>query len=305
MAYRKRLRVLDSFSQPPQYLYIQETGAMWISYFMIPTYMLNCVLMGAKPCKYFQLNSEIFNDDKGIFSKIEIDQLIPEKWRLDQYYDDGVKLPRSYPVFVKPEWGQNSSGIYRADNEESFRQIQKKVKTSRIRHLVQEAAPARIEFEIFSILHHLDKDRFAELTITQALNSTEEYPINGVFNKSTRYQEITESLSATQIETLWALLGEIGRFNISRVGLRADSVEAMLAGKFHVIEINLFIPMPINMLDARYRFTDLWKQSRSYMMALARVTKTRNKALKEKPVFIKHMLYNRTSPFLNYIRNRL
>ncbi len=77
---------------------------MWISYFMIPTYMLQCVLIGTKPCKYFQLNSEIFNGDKGIFSKMEIDQLVPEKWRLAQYYDDGVKLPGRYPVFVKPEF---------------------------------------------------------------------------------------------------------------------------------------------------------------------------------------------------------
>lgn len=278
---------------------------MWISYFMIPTYMLNCVLMGTKPCKYFQLNSEIFNSDKGIFSKIEIDQLVPEKWRLPQYYDDGVKLPGRYPVFVKPEWGQNSSGIFRADDETSLRRIRQNIESSRIQYLVQEAAPAKMEFEIFSILHHRDKDRFAELTITQALNNTEEYPVNGVYNANTHYREITESFSDTQIETLWALMGEIGRFNISRVGLRADSVEAMLAGRFHVIEINLFIPMPINMLDARYHIRDLWKQSRSYMMALARVTKTRNKALKEKPVFTKHMLYNRTSPLLNYIRDRL
>ncbi|MFT7675255.1 MAG: hypothetical protein ACI845_003676, partial [Gammaproteobacteria bacterium] len=111
---------------------------MWISYFMIPRYMLNCVLMGTKPCKYFQLNSEIFNDDKGIFSKIEIDQLVPEKWRLEQVYDDGVKLPRSYPVFVKPEWGQNSSGIFRADDETSLHQIRKKIKSSKIQHLIQE-----------------------------------------------------------------------------------------------------------------------------------------------------------------------
>jgi hypothetical protein len=278
---------------------------MWISYFMIPKYMLDCVLMGTKPCKYFQLNSEIFNEDKGIFSKIEIDQLIPEKWRLPQYYNDGVKLPGRYPVFVKPEWGQNSSGIFRADDEASLRQIRQKIESSPIQYLVQESALAKMEFEIFSILHHQDKDRFAALTITRALNSTEEYPINGVYNANTRYQEITDALSDTQIETLWALMGEIGRFNISRVGLRADSVEAMLAGKFHVIEINLFIPMPINMLDERYHLPYLWKQARSYMMALARVTKTRNKTLKEKPVFTKHMLYNRTSPFLNYIRNRL
>jgi hypothetical protein len=278
---------------------------MWISYFMIPTYMLNCVLMGTKPCKYFQLNSEIFNDDKGIFSKIEIDQLVPEKWRLEQYYDDGVKLPGHYPVFVKPEWGQNSSGIFRADDEASLRQIQQETGSSQIPYIVQEAAPGKMEFEIFSILHHRDKNRSAVLTITQALNDSEEYPVNGVYNANTDYRDITDAFSASQLETLWALLGEIGRFNISRVGLRADSVEAMLAGKFHVIEINLFIPMPINMLDSRYRFPDLWKRSRSYMMALARVTKTRNKALREKPVFTKQMLYNRTNPLLNYIRDRL
>lgn len=272
---------------------------------MIPTYMLQCVSIGTKPCKYFQLNSEIFNGDKGIFSKIDIDQLVPEKWRLAQHYDDGVELPEHYPVFVKPEWGQNSSGVFRADDEVSLRRIQQKIESSRIPYLVQEAAPEKMEFEIFSILHHQDRDRFAVLTITRALNNTDEYPVNGVYNADTRYQEITESFSDTQIEALWALLGEIGRFNISRVGLRADSVGAMLAGRFHVIEINLFIPMPINMLDARYRFADLWKQSRSYMMALARVTKSRNKALKEKPVFTKLMLYNRTSPFLNYIRDRI
>ena len=278
---------------------------MWISYFMIPTYMLNCVLMGTKPCKYFQLNSEIFNGDKGIFSKIEIDQLVPEKWRLAQSYDDGVQLPRNYPVFVKPEWGQNSSGIFRADDEASLRRIRQKIESSRIPYIVQEAAAGKMEFEIFSILHHRDKNRSAVLTIAQAINDSEDYPVNGVFNADTHYWDITESFSASQLETIWALLGEIGRFNISRAGLRADSVDQMLAGKFHVIEINLFIPMPVNMLDSGYRFSDLWRMSRSYMMALARITKTRNKELKEKPVFTKLMLYNRTSPFLNYFRDRI
>lgn len=278
---------------------------MWISYFMVPTYMLNCVLMGTKPCKYFQLNSEIFNADKGIFSKIDIDLLIPEKWRLTQYYDDGIKLPRRYPVFVKPEWGQNSNGVFRADDEASLRQIQQETESSRIPYLVQEAAPGKMEFEIFSILHHRDKNRSAVLTITQAINDSEDYPVNGVFNANTHYREITESFSASQLEAIWALLGEIGRFNISRFGLRANSVDEMLAGKFHVIEINLFIPMPVNMLDSGYRFSDLWRMSRSYMMSLARITKTRNKELKEKPVFTKQMLYNRTSPLLNYFRDRI
>jgi hypothetical protein len=251
------------------------------------------------------LNSQVFNGDKGIFSKIEIDLLIPEKWRLAQYYDDGIKMPRSYPVFVKPEWGQNSNGVLRADDEASLRQIQQKTESSRIPYIVQAAAPGKMEFEIFSILHHRDKNRSAVLTITQAVNDSEDYPVNGVFNADTDYRDITDAFSASQLETIWTLLGEIGRFNISRVGLRADSVDGMLAGKFHVIEINFFRPLPINMLDSAYRFSDLWRMSRSYMMSLARITKTRNKELKEKPVFTKQMLYNRSSPFLNYFRDRI
>jgi hypothetical protein len=278
---------------------------MWTSYLMVPNYMLDCVLIGTKPCKYFQLNSEVFNGDKGIFSKIEIDLLIPEKWRLAQYYDDGIKMPRSYPVFVKPEWGENADGIFRADDEASLRQIQQEIESSRIPYIVQEAAPGKMEIEIFSILHHQDKNRSAVLTITQAINDSEDYPVNGVYNANTYYREITESLSASQLEAIWALLGEIGRFNISRVGLRTDSVDEMLAGKFHVIEINLYLPMPINMLDSAYGFSDVWRMSRSYMMSLARITKARNKELEEKPVFTKQVLYNRASPFLNYIRNRI
>jgi hypothetical protein len=272
---------------------------------MIPRYMLDCVLMGTKPCKYFQLNSPVFNASEGIFSKIEIDRLIPEKWRLTQYYDDGVGLPSRFPVFVKPEWGQNSHGIFRADDEAALQDVRGKIQSSRIRYLIQEAATEKVEFEIFSILHHQDKDQFANLTITRAYNEDELYPVNSVYNSSTLYRDITEQFSEQQKQKLWQLLGEIERFPISRVGLRADSVEDMLAGKFHVIEINLFIPMPINMLDPRYGFFDLWKLGRGYMKSLARITKARDKTLQEKPVFTKQMLYNRRSPLLNYIRERI
>ena len=267
--------------------------------------MLDCVLMGAKPCKYFQLNSPVFDASEGIFSKLDIDRLIPQKWRLTQCYDDGVSLPSRFPVFVKPEWGQNSNGIHRADDEATLQEVRGKIQSSRIKYLIQEAATEKVEFEIFSILHHQDKDQFAQLTITQAFNDDELYPVNSVYNSSTIYRDITEQFSGQQKQKLWQLLGEIERFPISRVGIRADSVEDMLAGKFHVIEINLFIPMPINLLDPRYGFFELWKLGRGYMMSLARITKARDKSLPEKPVFTKQMLYNRRSPFLNYIRERI
>ncbi len=272
---------------------------------MVPHYMLNCVLIGTKPCKYFQLNSSAFNAEAGIFSKMEIDRLIPEKWRLNQFYDDGKTVPTQFPVFVKPEWGQNSSGVFRADNESSLQEIRDSISNSKISHLIQEAAPGKIEFEIFSILHHRNKQHFAHLTVAHATNQDELYPVNSVHNPSTQYWDITGNFSEQQIQILWNLLGEIERFAISRVGLCADSVDDMLAGKFHIIEINLFIPMPINMLDPRYGFFKLWKLGREYMMSLARITKVRDKNLKEKPVFTKQMLYNRSSPMLNYIRDRI
>ena len=275
---------------------------MKISYLMVPTYMLDCVLIGTKPCKYFQLNSPIFNAKEGIFSKIEIDQLIPEKWRLAQFYADSDEQPNSYPVFVKPEWGQNSHGIVRADDEAALARIRKEIKPSERRFLIQEAAPGKLEFEIFSILHHRDKEQYAHLTITQAINDSEAYPVNGINNSDTGYREITELFSEQQLKDLWALMGEIGCFNISRVGVRADSIDDLLLGKFHVIEINLFIPMPINMLDPQYGFFTLWKMFNGYMMSLARITKARNKQLKEKPVFTKIMLYNRRHPILKYFR---
>ena len=276
-----------------------------MSYLMVPHYMLDCVLIGTKPCKYFQLNSPHFNHREGIFSKIEIDRLIPEKWRLAQYYDDGERVPSNFPVFFKPEWGQNSSGIMRADDEADIARIRNQIKDSRIRYLVQQAATESIEFEIFSILCHKDKNRYSQLTVTQATNQNEFYPVNSVYNPDTQYREITGDLTSDQLERVWELLGEIERFPISRVGLRADSVEDLLAGKFHIIEINLFIPMPINMLDPRYGFFKLWKLGREYMMSLARITKDRDKTLKEKPVFTKQMLYNRSSRFLNFIRDHI
>lgn len=278
---------------------------MKITYLMVATYMLDCVWIRTKPCKYFQLNSPVFNAREGIFSKIEIDRLIPQKWRLSQYYDDGESLPEGFPVFVKPEWGQNANGIYRADNENELSSVRQAISSSRIKYLIQLMAPETLEFEVFYILHDRNPDQFAHLTITQVINAVETNPINSIYNSNTRFREITDQFSEQQKQDLWSLMGEIGRFAISRVGLRADSVDDMLAGRFHIIEINLFIPMPINMLDASHGPLALWKMVRAYMMSLARITKARNKSLKQKPVFTKIMLYNRSNPFLNYIRERI
>lgn len=78
-----------------------------------------------------------------------------------------------------------------------------------------------------------------------------------------------------------------------------------MAGRFHVIEVNLFLPMPINMLDRRYGLKQIFDMIRRYMMSLARITKARDKSLPEKPVFTKIMLYNRESRLLNFLRAKI
>ena len=283
---------------------------MKITELQVITYILNCIRIRTKPCKYFQLNSPCFNAKEGIFSKKEMDRLIPEKWRLQHVYDDeedddSAYKPENYPIFVKPEWGQNASGVFRADDAASLAKIRKITRQARTRYLIQQGASEKLEFEIFSILHHADKNRYAELTITETTNSSETNPVNSIYNPATAYRDITDKFSEPQKQALWELLGQIGRFGISRASLRADSIEQMLAGKFHVIEVNLFAPMPINMLDPKYSNSELWQMIRRYMLALARITKYRDQSLTEKPVFTKIMLYNRQNPLLNFIRERL
>ena len=272
---------------------------------MVTLYILYCIRIGTKPCKYFQLNSPRFDRRSGIFSKLDIDQDIPQKWKLDQRLDDGRYLPPDWPVFVKPEWGQNAAGVERADNPEELERIRARIKNDKIRYLLQQGATERREFEVFSIRDSVDKQSYAVLTVTEAVNDEEPNPINGIYNPGTSYVEITGQFDRSELCHLWQHMNSIGNFNISRASLRANSTSDLLAGKFHVIEINLFLPMPINMLDRRFSRKQIFDMIRRYMMSLARITKARDKSLPEKPVFTKIMLYNRKSPLLNYLRAKL
>lgn len=278
---------------------------MKITVTMVILYILYCIRIGTKPCKYFQLNSPCFDRHEGIFSKLDIDQYIPQEWRLEQRYDDGEVVPEYWPVFVKPEWGQNAAGVERADSPQDLKEIRKRTKNERVKFLLQQAAPESREFEIFSMRHYHDQNNYAVLTVTEAVNESEPNPINGIYNPSTQYVEITEQFDSTQIGQLWQHVNRIGHFNISRASVRANSLEDLMAGRFHVIEVNLFLPMPINMLDRRYGLKQILDMIRRYMMSLARITKARDKSLPEKPVFTKIMLYNRESRLLNFLRAKI
>jgi hypothetical protein len=95
-----------------------------------------------------------------------------------------------------------------------------------------------------------NKKCLSTLNITQSLNrSDERYPVNGIHNKETVYQDITQDFCEKELSVLQTYLQELPSFRIARVGLRANSKADLLLGFFHIIEINLFAPFPIHLLD--------------------------------------------------------
>lgn len=237
------------------------------------------------PWRYFQLNASYFNDTKGIYSKQDINDLIPETWRLNQTIDNLIFKPDCYPVFVKPEWGQNSKGIVRADNYEALEYIRIQRTTAAVNYLIQDAAKGNIEFEVFVIPCATTPEQYAMFSVTQVHNNSgDQYPINGIYNQQTEYLDITPQLSGENIEVLWGYFKSIGNFRISRFGVRANSIESLIAGDFKVIEINLFLPMPLVLLTKNTTTMRKINLALQCTWLLAKITKTL--PIQEKEPFI-------------------
>ena len=266
---------------------------MHITIIMVVTYILCCTRIGTAPWRYWQLNARYFSREQGVFSKLAIDELIPERWRLNQSIDSETIEPSGFPVFVKPEWGQNAHGIHKVDNEEQLVILRSALAGQPQRYLIQEAAPGEREFELFSIDADRDDGKHDVFTVTEAVNTNEKYPINSKYNRFTRYVDVTDQFNAEQRLKMTGYLSQIGKFGISRMSARADSFEALVSGDFHVIEINLFLPMPINLLDAKYGWREKWRFIRPAMMSLAQATKLIKPVEKPQPIFARMMMYGR------------
>ena len=223
-----------------------------IRFLLIFWFIYYAIRHGALPWRFFQLNAPYFNSRKGIFSKLDIDNCIPAPWRLAQEALNPELEPSSFPVFFKPEWGQNSHGIFRVDNQNEFERGCRRAADKDIDYIVQEAARETREFEVFYIRDAQEKNRHATFSITEVINSGDDpLPINGIYNKNTVYDDCTPQFSAAELEKIWSHFKSICEYRIARVGLRADSREDFLTGIFHVIEINLFIPLPLSLLDIK------------------------------------------------------
>ncbi|SMM99941.1 hypothetical protein SPONN_1099 [uncultured Candidatus Thioglobus sp.] len=252
-------------------------------------YILWSIRLGIPPWYYFQINAEWYNKEKGFYSKIDMDARIPEKWRLKQNYLDKSEVPDEFPVFLKPEWGQNSNGVVRIDSSQEFLDFDEK--QSKIPYILQYAAHEKNEYEIFYIRDADDKNRLSTLNITQSINgSNERYPVNGIYNKNMLYQEVTQDFSAEELASLQLYLQELPDFRIARVGLRANSKSDLIAGLFHIIEINLFAPFPIHLLDNRISKKDKYHFIKSNMKHLVKVSNTTPKTHFNRLVFTKKII---------------
>ncbi|BAS67480.1 hypothetical protein [Bathymodiolus septemdierum thioautotrophic gill symbiont] len=252
-------------------------------------YIIWSIRLGIPAWYYFQINAEWYNKKKGFYSKIDMDARIPKKWRLEQYYFDKNNPPSAFPVFLKPEWGQNSNGIIRIDNEQEF--LNFNPASSKIPYILQYAAHEKKEYEVFYILDAEDKTRLSTLNIAQSINGSDErYPVNGINNKNTLYQDITQEFSVKELDILHVYLRELPSFRIARVGLRANSKEDLLLGLFHIIEINLFAPFPIHLLDNSVAKKTKYKFIKDNMKHLVKVSNTTPKEHFNRFVFFKKII---------------
>jgi hypothetical protein len=265
---------------------------MLIRSLLVATFIANCISRFKGPWRYFQINATHFNDKLGIYSKDDIDANIPATWRLNQAVDDGLHVPQSFPVFVKPEWGQNGHGVRRADNANELNYIRNHCMNSKSVYVIQEAAKQTAEFEIFYIRDYKNLNKFATMSITQTCNTSgEDLPVNSIKNEHTYYNSVTPKLSAQALDDIWQSIGKIGQYHFARVGVRTDSLESLQTGDFKVIEINLYLPMPINLMDKTLPLKEKLMFIKISMRHLARLVEVIPKTQQSKSVFIKKTLF--------------
>jgi len=265
---------------------------MLIRILLVATFIFNCVKRLKGPWRYFQINAAHFNEQLGIYSKNDIDMQIPATWRLPQVVDDGLITPDNFPVFVKPEWGQNAEGVRRADNANELAHIRNHCMNEKTVYVIQEAANQAREFEIFYIRDSKHHQQYATISVTETCNTSgQDLPVNSIHNQHTFYNCVTPKLSTDDLESIWRSIGSIGQYHFARIGVRADSLQGLQRGDFKVIEINLYLPMPINLMDNSLPFKEKFTFIKSSMQHLSLLVDTIPKAQQTKPIFFRKTLF--------------
>lgn len=262
-----------------------------IRFSLFAAYLNACVKIRANPWNYFALNQPCFNFQKGLFSKLDIDSHIPDQFRLVQTYYNKNMLPDRLPVFAKPEWGQNSKGIHCIHTPKAFLDFGRTVKKTRLPYLVQQAAPGKNEYEIYYLRSTKDMDSVRFLSLTQVLNNKPAlFPINSIHNPHTRYTDLTPGFSNLDKIRIWKIIKNIGHFPLARVGLKADSVSHILQSKFKILEINLFLPMPLVLFCDNVTWNEKKQIIKTTMTQAARLVKALPEKADGRRIFFKKFM---------------
>jgi len=243
-----------------------------------------------RPWNFFQLNSSYFNSNKKIFSKLEIDALIPKKWQLAQVIDSGGPVS-GFPLFAKPEWGQNGHGVAIVNDQHELQSLRKRYAGKKVTYLLQEPATGKREFEFFYIRDADNQANCTILSLTETINSSgRDLVVNSFLNKNTTYLDLMDELGQKRLNELWQMLQEVGCFRIARVGMRADSLDDLCQGQFQIIEINIFLPMPLMLLDPGIRFSKKHLFIKNSMKAAARLGKIAGNLERREAIFFKKLV---------------
>ena len=223
-------------------------------YLVIYHFLLACLRNKVLPWRFFQLNKRFFSEEKGMYSKHIINEMIPVQWKLKslESLDISAMKKMNFPIFIKPEWGQNAAGVICIPERSQVDDILQTRHFDDYYYIVQESANMQYEYDIFYIRSAENNNEYSIFTITQLCNLEEKNPINSIHNKNTSFKDITHSFNKKQKDIIWKYMEGIASFSIAKIGIMTNSSQDLLKGKFKVIEINLFTPLPLNILDTKY-----------------------------------------------------
>lgn len=241
------------------------------------------LLQGIHPWRFFQINADYFNEQKWIFSKYEIEKNIPTKWKLNDYilnlndskskWEEKITSNFSFPLFLKPEWGQNSHGIFRVDEKKYLKEVLKKIKKLDTPYICQELANYEKEYEVLYVRSKNQIGSFSIFSITETINTSWEKHAIQWINHGSKYRDITNKFSKEELKEIENKAKTIWNFNLARVWIKANNPKWILKWDFKVFEINIFVPFSLNLLDETISKENRHEFLKSFVKALAHTTK--------------------------------
>lgn len=249
-----------------------------------------CLKIRTNPWFYFQVHARFFDEKKWMFSKYDIEQWIPKKWRLKSEKITSTTTitsllaNMSLPVFGKPEWGQNSHGVEYIETKKQLESFIKHAKSSEILNLIQSSSPYEKEFEICFTRDPHNQKKIKIWSFVESSN-TRKSRINSI-HSGTEYMEYIDTLDLWQLKQLEDYIAHFWDLQLGRVWVKANSIDNVIAWEFHVFEINIFIPLPLKMLAKNVKNSTKNIFLKDFTYALAQLTKQREKT-KYKEVFFR------------------